>query len=105
MAEAYLLFCVSAVSFWRMKCHYEYLEISAEFRRLKDGLSDEALIEFLRYRNIFLTGKRIFTNWLVVMLAVTLFLSGFSPAAIFIILFFYVYILFLAPQLLYQFRH
>ena len=86
-----ILCAVVVVSVTLMKDHYEYLK-----QRSVSEISPREKLIFHRY-------KFSVTNWLVLMLGVSLFLLSYDLAVIGIILFFYVYVLFLTPVLIHQF--
>jgi hypothetical protein len=86
-----LFLLLSIVSLGVMKNHYEYLQDRSQ-RKMLPG-------ETRAFENL----QFIMNIWLIVMWSVTLLLALVHPAVIFLILFFYVYILNLTPQLIYQF--
>jgi hypothetical protein len=86
-----LVFLLALLSLVFMIDHYEYLQ-----KRSREGVSK-------REQRVFSNYRFGFTLWLMVMQGISLFLASVHPAVIFIILYFYVNILNLAPQLLHQF--
>lgn len=86
-----LFLLLSIASFVIMRSHYEYLQDRSQ-RKMLPG-------ETRAFENL----QCIMNIWLIMMWGVTLFLAAFHPAAIFIILYFYINALNLIPQLLYQF--